>query len=286
LELRHLRYFVVLAEELHFARAAERLNIAPPTLTVQIQEVERRLGASLFKRSRRSVELTQAGKIFLAEARDVLERFERAETIGRRAAQGQIGWLEIGYVGSAAYAGVLQEHVYRFRHSYPEIEVHTQELKMFDLPELVRTGEIDIGFVRTPMALPAGLSKKIVLRDRFCLALPETHELTQQSDDPTPAQLSREPFVVPEQLAGTTEVARRGRFTPHIVSQPGAMSAVLTEVSLGRGIAVVPDSVSNVLRMPNLCYRDIAGKPIHSEIAIIHLSDENPIRAMFIDQIA
>lgn len=135
MELRHLRYFVVLADALHFTRAAERLNIAPPTLTVQIQEIERRLGAPLLIRNRRSVVLTQAGEIFLREARDVIERFDRAERVGRRAAQGQIGQLDIGYVGSAAYSGVLQEEVRIFRRSHPDIDVQTRELPMDSLPD-------------------------------------------------------------------------------------------------------------------------------------------------------
>ena len=102
MELRHLRYFVILAEELHFSRAAERLNIAAPTLTVQIQEIERRLGAKLFLRTKRSVTITPAGEVFLKEARLVLDQFDKAESVGRRAGRGEIGRIEIGYVGSAA----------------------------------------------------------------------------------------------------------------------------------------------------------------------------------------
>lgn len=114
MELRHLRYFVALAEELHFARTAERLNIAPPTLTVQIQEIERTLSARLFVRTKRSVALTPAGEIFLSEARNVLEQFAKAESVGLRAGRGEIGRVEIGYVGSAAFAGVLQDQISRF----------------------------------------------------------------------------------------------------------------------------------------------------------------------------
>src|ERR1700761_4741639 len=119
MELRHLRYFTVLAEELHFTRAAERLNIAPPTLTVQIQEIERTLSTRLFARTKRSVALSAAGELFLREARAVLDAYERAETVGRQAGRGEIGRIEIGYVGSAAYAGVLQEQTALFRAARP-----------------------------------------------------------------------------------------------------------------------------------------------------------------------
>ncbi|MGG6374853.1 LysR family transcriptional regulator, partial [Stenotrophomonas muris] len=109
MERRHLEYFVTLAEELHFGRAALRLGIATPTLSVQIQDIERRLGTRLFERGRREAALTSAGEVFLAEARDVLRRFEQAETVGRRAGRGEIGKIEIGYVGSALHAGALQD---------------------------------------------------------------------------------------------------------------------------------------------------------------------------------
>ena len=108
MDRRHLQYYVALAEELHFGRAALRLGIATPTLSVQIQEIERRLGTPLFDRSRREVTLTSAGAIFLAEARNVLRQFEQAEAVGRRAGRGEIGRIEIGYVGSAVHAGALQ----------------------------------------------------------------------------------------------------------------------------------------------------------------------------------
>ncbi|NIJ35070.1 LysR family transcriptional regulator [Sphingomonas oligoaromativorans] len=285
MELRHLRYFAVLAEELHFARAAERLNIAPPTLTVQIQEIERRLGTPLLVRTRRSVALTQAGAIFLHEARQVIARFERAETIGRRAAQGQIGRLDIGYVGSAAYSGVLQEQVRQFRRTHPDVDVHTRELVMEELPERVRTGEVDVGFVRLPMALPEGLVSRTVLHDHFCLALPPDHRLARQAENPSPRQLAGEPLVVPEQLAGTDEIARRGGFTPIIVARPGRMSAVLIEVSLGTGVSIVPSSVRDVLRLPHLCFRDIAGKPVPSEVAAIFRAEGTVIAGMFVGQL-
>src|ERR1700756_5520393 len=138
MELRHLRYFVTLAEALHFARAAERLGISPPTLTTQIQEIERTLSATLFARTKRSVALTPAGEIFLAEARNVLAQFARAENVGRRAGRGEIGRIEIGYVGGAAYSGVLQGQTARFRSAWPEVELKARELPIGDVVARVK----------------------------------------------------------------------------------------------------------------------------------------------------
>lgn len=284
MELRHLRYFVAVADELHFTRAAEKLNISTPTLSVQIREIERRLGTEVFVRDRRSVALTAAGEVFLNEARAVLARFERAESIGRLAAQGKVGRLAIGYVGTAAYAGILQERVRGFRSGNPDVVTVTREVDMDDLPDLVIAREIDVGFVRMPMELPPGLVCRTILEDRFCLALPQSHRLAVQADDPSPEQLADEPLVVPEQLAGTHEVAMRGRFDPRIVARPGRMAAVLIEVSFGTGVAIVPSSVRDVLRLPGLAYRNLAGPPIASEIAAIRRDEIAPLTAAFVEQ--
>ncbi len=290
MELRHLRYFVVLAQELHFARAAEKLNIAPSTLTVQIQEIERRLSAVLLARTRRSVRLTPAGEIFLKEARTVLAQFEKAEAAGRRAGRGEIGRVEIGYVGSAAYAGVLQDQIRRFTSLWPGVHLHAVELPMEELPQLIDEGQVDIGFVRLPMALPASLRAHILLRDYFCLALPASHGLVQgggqEQDAVRPALLANEAFISPEQQAGTYEVARRGCFAPHIVSSPGSLLAVLTQVSVGAGVSVVPSVVRNVVHLPEVVFRPLAGGPIISEVAAVFRAQENaPAVSHFVTQL-
>ncbi|WP_454659107.1 LysR family transcriptional regulator [Bosea beijingensis] len=286
MELRHLRYFVVLAEELHFARASERLNIAPPTLTVQIQEIERSLSARLFARTKRSVALTPAGETFLAEARNVLEQFAKAESAGRRAGRGEIGRVEIGYIGSAAYAGVLQDQMSMFSRSWPGVHLRAREYVMEELPQLVCDGHVDIGFVRLPMALPRSLRLKVLLRDYFCLALPAGHQLAEGNHPVQSRQVAGEAFITPEQQAGTYEVARRGRFTPNVVSAPGSMLPVLTEVSLGVGISVVPSVVRNIVRLPNVTFLPIAGEAISSEVAGIFRADESsPAVKNFIQQL-
>ena len=286
MELRHLRYFVALAEELHFARAAERLNIAPPTLTVQIQEIERTLSARLFVRTKRSVALTPAGEIFLSEARNVLEQFAKAESVGRRAGRGEIGRVEIGFVGSAAYAGVLQDQTSRFSRSWPAVHLNARELPMDDLPRLIGEGQVDVGFVRLPMTLPRSLRLHILLRDYFCLALPSGHRQAEGTEAVRSGHLAAETFITPEQEAGTNEVARRGRFTPHIIAAPGSLLAVLTQVSFGTGVSVIPSIVRNVVHLPNVVFRPIAGEPILSEMAaVFRVNEASPTVRNLIEQI-
>jgi DNA-binding transcriptional LysR family regulator len=274
MELRHLRYFVAVAEQLHFARAAESLGIAPPTLTIQIKEIERTLSAKLLMRTKRSVALTSAGEVFLAEARNVLAQFAKAESVGRRAGRGEIGRIEVGYVGSAAYAGVLQKQTSLFRRSWPNVDIKARELPMEELPRLLDEGHVDIGFVRLPMTLPRALRVHILVRDHFCIALPKDHAQAMTTSPVRPSSLAASAFITPEQEAGTREVARRGRFAPNIISAPGSLLAVLTQVSLGAGISIVPSVLTSVVHMPNVVFRPLAGDPIASEVAAIFRANE------------
>ena len=167
MELRHLRYFLTVAEQLHFARAAEMLGIAPPTLSVQIQEMERKLQVQLFVRTKRSVALTSAGEAFAEEARGVLAQFEQALHVGRRAGRGELGRVEIGYVGSAMFGGILQQQISAFRRQWPDAEVQAREWQMDRLSEALEEGRVDVAFVRMPLALAPSLQTHVLLRDRF-----------------------------------------------------------------------------------------------------------------------
>jgi DNA-binding transcriptional LysR family regulator len=287
MELRHLRYFIAVAEQLHFGQAAETLGIAPPTLTVQIQQIERTLDAQLFTRTKRAVALTQAGEAFLVEARAALEQFERAINIGRRAGRGELGRVNLGFVGSAAFSGVLQQQVREFREARPHVFIDTHEFPMDELPALLEDGRVDIAFVRMPLELPTSLRTHVLLRDRFCVALPAEHRFAQTNTPLRSRMFAGENFVVPEQREGTLEVGRRGRFSPEIVSAPGGLVAVLTDVSLGVGVAIVPNVLRKAVEVPNVVYKEIAGEPIPSEVAAVFRRFERaPAVRSLIDQIS
>ncbi|HEY3599381.1 MAG TPA: LysR substrate-binding domain-containing protein [Paraburkholderia sp.] len=285
MELRHLRYFIAVAEQLHFAQAAETLGISPPTLTVQIQEIERALDARLFSRTKRSVALTPAGAAFLVEARTAVEQFERALNTGRRAGRGELGRINLGYVGSAAFAGVLQQQIRAFRHAHPDVFIDARELPMEQLPALLDDGRVDIAFVRLPVDLPTSLRTHVLLRDRYCAALPAEHRLVDAAPSIKARAFAHEIFVVPEQPWGTLEVARRGKFSPAIGSAPGSLLAVLTQVSLGEGVAIVPSVLTQVVALPNVVFRGLAGEPIASEVAAVFRKFEHsPAVKSLIDQ--
>ncbi|VVE03582.1 LysR family transcriptional regulator [Pandoraea horticolens] len=274
MELRHFRYFVTLAQTLHFGRAAQALGIAAPTLTVQIQDIERALGVQLFVRGRRDVRLTAAGEMFLVEAQQVLAQAERAVLAGQRAGRGETGRVEIGYIGSAVYSGTLQTQLATFRQAWPGVIVTAREVPQGELPAMLAENRIDIALVRMPMNLHNRHRAHVLFRDSFCIALPAEHPLATQTGAVDADALERERFINPEQTLGTYETARRGGFTPAIGSAPGSLVAVLTQVALGEGVAIVPDVLVGATAIPSVVFKPLAGPPIHSEIAAVFRSFE------------
>ncbi|MGX9772677.1 LysR family transcriptional regulator [Janthinobacterium aestuarii] len=285
MELRHFRCVLAVAHSLHFARAAAELGISPPALTKQVQETEQLLGTRLFQRSKRTVSLTAAGELFVLEASRALGQLAQAQEVARRAGRGELGRLEIGYVASAAYSGVLQDQFARFRASHPGIHIGAREYAMNTLPGLLDQGRVDLAFVRPPLHLPDGLDSVVLLRDRFVLAVQADSPLAL-SDPAAPAALAQQAFIVPEQELGTLEVSRRGGFAAQVVSRPGSLVAVLTEVSLGVGCAIVPHSVMASVRLPGVVFRELAGPQISSEIAVAFRRHEQaPAARAFIAQL-
>jgi DNA-binding transcriptional LysR family regulator len=269
LELRHIHAFVCVAGELHFSRAADRLGITAPQLTRLIQEAERLLGVRLFHRTKRSVALSAAGSAYLAEASSALDHLARGEERALLAERGELGRVEVGYVASAAYAGVLQRAVGGFRGTHPTVDVSIREVPMDSVATMLSDGLLDAAYVRPPMPLAEGIVADTVHRDRFVLALPEDCALAASAEI-RPAQLRGQCFALPEQESGTFEVARRGRFSPLLGPRPGTLAAVLACVSLGGNVAVVPHTLADCITLPGVVYRPIAGKPVGSEIALAY----------------
>ncbi|WP_213766977.1 LysR family transcriptional regulator [Caballeronia sp. dw_19] len=265
-ELRHIRCFVCVAKHLHFSRAAEELGIAPPSLTKQIQEAERLLGVRLFHRTKRSVALTDAGEAYLVDALAALEHLTRGAERASFAERGELGRIAVGYVASAAYAGVLQQTIRAFRASHPRIEFDLVEVAMDRVVSMLSDEQIDVAYVRPPIQYLEGIQAVTVYRDTFTLALP-TDAVLCAFDAVAPAQLRGEHFVVPEQEFGTLEVARRGRFTPILGPRPGTLAAVLAQVALGGNVAIVPHTLASCVALPGITYRPISGKAIPSEVA-------------------
>ncbi|AJX24420.1 LysR family transcriptional regulator [Burkholderia pseudomallei] len=286
LELRHVRAFLCVARHLHFARAADELDIAPPALTRLVQDAERLLGVRLFHRTRRSVALSAAGAAYLGEAQAALAHLARGRERAALAERGEIGRIELGYVSSAAYAGVLQRTVGAFRDAHPRIRVDVREVPMSEVAARLDAGTLDAAYVRPPLPLPDGVSTHTVHRDVFVVAVHGQSPLAARASI-RPAALAGERFVVPEQALGTLEAARRGRFEPIVDARPGALVAVLAHVSVSGGVAIVPKALVGCVSLPGVAYRPIEGKPIASEVAVAYRRHEKaPAVRAFVRQAA
>ncbi|MCQ4158408.1 LysR substrate-binding domain-containing protein [Roseomonas sp. GC11] len=290
MELRHLRAFLMVAETLHFARAAERLGLSAPALTEQVQALERHLGARLFRRSKRSVALSDAGALFRPEAEAALRQVEQAERTGRQAGRGERGIIGIGFAASAAFSGVLAASLGEWRRAHPEVLLRLQEMETVPQVEAVASGALDIGFIRPPFVAPPGVTALRLRRERLLIALPEAHPLAARAGV-SPAALAGEDFIVPDpEKAGfhhfTRQLGERGGFTPRIAHGGRDLVAVASLVGLGLGVAVVPDSLRDCVRLPGLAYRPLAGEALVADIAAVFRRNEAaPAAVDFIRQL-
>lgn len=251
LDLRRLRSFVAVAEELHFGRAAQRLHIAQPPLSQQIRLLERDLGAQLFNRNRRRVELTAPGRLLLVHARPLLEQAERIESLVALAGSGMAGLLAIGFVASAAYEA-MPAAVRAFREGHPEVELRLEEGHSAELLADLNASRIDVAFVRRPV-----LDRRLVIDaladERLVVALPADHPAAGAPALPVGA-LAGEAFVLVSRRVGAgyrddvEGVCREAGFVPRVAQEASDMHTIVALVGAGIGVALVPSSVAAVGR--------------------------------------
>ncbi len=264
MELRHLRYFVAAAELEHFGRAAARLSIVQPALSKQIKELEAELGVALFTRLPRGVQLTAAGRTFLADAQRLLVDADRAAKHAREVAAGRTGLLRIGFVDTAIYHAALPRLIERFRRAFPDVQLELVQQPSLTQGELLRTGGLDIGFVfHRPTELPT-LAAQPILHEAIVLAVPPGHRLARRREVSL-AALRDDSFVwIPRALSPPfydsvfAACARHG-FAPRIVQEAQTDLAVLSLVATGVGLSFCvasarqrkPQEVS-LVRLPDL----------------------------------
>ena len=259
-ELRQLRHFVAVAEHLHFGRAAVALHMSQPPLSRSIRNLEERLGATLFMRTRRRVELTPEGVLFLEEARRLLAQLEHAVLeVGRMAAGG--GRLRLGFVSLADY-GVLPRLLKAYKAARPGVALALREMLSPDQAAALAAGELDFGLLLPPVA-GVDLEHIVVQREQFLVALPARHRLARMRGRIPMRALAGEAFVMtPREIApGLYDVlaamAARAGFAPQVAQEAIQMQTVVSLVSSGMGIALVPASVS-ILGRRGVAYREIA----------------------------
>ncbi len=284
MELRHLRYFVAVAEHLSFGRAAERLHISQPPLSRQIRGLEVELGAALFSRTRRSVRLTAAGAALLPEARRLLRDADALQAGARQLASGQVGTLALGFISVAAY-NVLPELAPEFRRRHPGIRLALQEATSDVQLAALAQGELDVGLVLPPVDAP-GLDYAPLLHDTLVAALP-----AGRGGGKGPlalASLRDEPFILFPRPVGTSlhdqivGACQRAGFAPRVEQEAIQMQTIVSLVAAGMGVALVPASLMN-LRRTGVAYRPLTDRSSRIELGIAwRRADDAPAVQAFV----
>jgi DNA-binding transcriptional LysR family regulator len=287
-ELRHLRYFVAVAEELHFRRAAERLHMSQPPLSQQIRALEQEVGARLLERSSRRVELTSAGEAFYGRAREILDAVDDAQRLARRVERGEVGRLAIGFVGSAMYS-VVPELLSAFRERSEGVDLQLRELTTTAQLRALDRGQIDIGFIR-PAGERDGIAVETVLREPVVVAVPDRHPLAARPSIRL-EQLAGEPLVLLTRSGapGLRESLSRAIAgfggEAGIVQEADEMQTVVGLVAAGVGISLVPESVRALVRR-GVTYRVLEDGEAVVELAIAwRRDDRSPVLAAFLELI-
>jgi DNA-binding transcriptional LysR family regulator len=249
MEFRHLRYFVTVAETGHMTRAAERLGIQQPPLSLQIRALEQRLGVRLLRRHPKGVDLTDEGQIFLVEARRLLADAEALEQRMARVARGELGRLSIGFTSSAATHAFTPHTLRECRRRYPELTLDLSEANAAELGEALAAGRLHAAFVRVPVSHPGGVRMHTLLREPVAVALPLDHPLAAEST-PLPLQaLHDEPLILvrrpgaPGLYANLLALCARQGVQPRVVAEVERMLSNLNLVAAGVGLSVVPESM-------------------------------------------
>lgn len=277
MELRHLKYFVAVAEELNFARAARRVHIAQPSLTKQIQQLEQELGFPLLYRTKKKVELLDTGHVFLDEAQRLLRQAENAIQSARRTHNGESGRLLIGFSTSAA-PEVLPRILRGYHALYPKVVVDLLEIVSIKNAESLLESAISVALLRSPTFLSRELfCFETIQHERFVVALPDSHPLAKQKSVRI-TTLASEPLIVPPLQPGwgyadsIFQIFRDYGIVPCIAQEAIGALAVVPLVAGGFGVALVPASLSN-LRLPGVTYRPIKGRCRTSDLTLVWQRD-------------
>lgn len=255
MELRHLRYFIMVAEERHFTRAAARLNMQQPPLSQQIRALEQELGFELFKRHPKGVDLTAGGLVFLDEARVILSRVVQGSLKASRAAHGIEGTLIIAFTSSASAHPLIPRIIRAYREQYPGVELSIKEGSAREVTEDTTEKRVDLGILRAPVTAPQSLSFHRLLNEEMLLTLPVGHSLLKGPDPKiSMIDLKDERFILvrrpgaPGMYANLIKACQNAGFEPKIAFEVERMLTNVSLVAAGEGISVVPASMRDVHR--------------------------------------
>jgi DNA-binding transcriptional LysR family regulator len=289
MELRHLRYFIAVAEELHFGRAAQVLGISQPPLSQQIQALEQEVGARLFERTNRRVELSEAGRLFLHEARLVLAQVDKAADVARRAQLGELGELKIGFTSSAPFNSTIPQAIFAFRQAFPAVHLNLQEMSSTEVAESLVDESIQVGLMR-PLPLPDSLSVIELMREPLVAVLNAGHPLVEGSESGLHlAQLAQEPFVFFPRTYGSglyaqlLNLARDAGFSPHFAQEAGEAMTIIGLVAAGLGVSVLPASYQRI-RIDGVVYRTLLDQEAVTAVWLVQRKGaQTPMAKAFVE---
>ncbi|MCI4234753.1 LysR family transcriptional regulator [Dickeya dianthicola] len=274
IELRHLRYFIAVAEELHFGRAAEKLHISQPPLSQQIQALEEQIGAQLLERNNRNVRLTQAGELFLKEAWAIINQVNQAAERAARIQRGEIGELNIGFTSSAPFVKQVSRSLLQFRQSYPDVHIQMLEINTKQQIAPLLDGKLDLGVMRNN-PLPETLRHQLLLHEPMVAVVHEEHPLAAAPGGHISIQqLASEPFVFFAREVGTAlydevlTLLKKYGISPYITQEVGEAMTIIGLVSSGLGVSLLPASFRRI-RVDGVKYLSLQEKDAISEMWLV-----------------
>ena len=281
MDLHHLRYFVAVAERLHFAEAAESVHVSQPGLSQQIKALEEEVGVLLLDRTKRTVTLTEAGKYFLEEAKLSLEHAERAIAVARKVSRGELGDVRIGHVHSIPFSGLLTKLTSAFHRYAPDIRLDFVEGDAVDLVASVLERKLDLAFIRLPHEdVPSEIAIKTIFQEKILVALREDHQLAKMKKIRC-ADLGGERFIAYSRKDGKSSpldyqrkaIAEKGGFRSEVSQKAQSLTTIIGLVAAGSGVAIVPESL-HYMSVPSVVFRPLADLELVSELAVAYRRDE------------
>jgi DNA-binding transcriptional LysR family regulator len=276
-ELRHLRYFIAVAEELSFSQAANRLNMAQPPLSQQIKKLEEELGVSLFYRTKRQVVLTDAGKIFLEQAYQIFADCDRACDMAQKTARGELGHLVIGFTGVASF-DILPRLISFYRSMYPRVELILRQLGTAEQVQELLGKKIQVGILCLPVE-NSELNFEVIQKEPFVVALPKTHVLASRIAPIEVSELAQEEFIMTTRKVGQgyydviINICQQAGFSPNIAQKVHELQTTVSLIAAGMGIALMPYSIQK-FQTPGVVYKRLKNTISMLETSIAWRKDE------------
>ena len=278
MELRHIRYFLAVAEEQNFTRAAARVGIGQPPLSQQIKDLETEVGAPLFHRIPQGAELTEAGRAFLENVRVIPVQAERATRAAQRAARGEIGSIRVGFVGSAPFNRVMPATIRSFRRAYPDVEMSFEESNAMRLIASLKDGELDAAFFRFNESPSDDLQIRLLSEERMVVVLPATHPAAKSVEIDLVRLRNDALILVPRDVGPSLFdtvmlTCRQAGFEPILGQSAPQLSSVVSLVAAELGFSMVPESMRQ-LQLTGVTYREVAGDAPLTRLALAYRRGE------------